>query len=59
MAKFLPGKPPKGPRKAPHISTEDVRAGSTPHIVRYVLAFSLLLAVLAMSAVWIIPAVAR
>jgi hypothetical protein len=32
----------------PHISTEDARAGSTPHIVRYVLGISLALVVIAM-----------
>ncbi len=31
-----------------HKSAEDARAGSTPHIVRYVLTVSLALAVLAM-----------
>ncbi len=31
-----------------HKSTDDARAGSTPHIVRYVLSVSLGLAVLAM-----------
>ncbi len=31
-----------------HKSTDDARAGSTPHIVRYVLTVSLALAVLAM-----------
>lgn len=31
-----------------HVSTDEARAGSTPHIVRYVLAFSLALAVIAM-----------
>ena len=56
MAKFIFGKQPDSPQKAPHISTDDVRGGSTPHIVRYMLAFSLLLAVFAMSAAWIIPA---
>ncbi|SCW88018.1 hypothetical protein SAMN02927924_03624 [Sphingobium faniae] len=34
--------------KEQHISTEKVRAGSTPHVVRYVLAISLALAVIAM-----------
>ncbi|WP_255210221.1 hypothetical protein [Sphingobium cloacae] len=34
--------------KEQHISAEDVRAGSTPHIVRYILGVSLALAVLAM-----------
>lgn len=31
-----------------HKSTDDARAGTTPHIVRYVLTVSLLLAILAM-----------
>lgn len=31
-----------------HISTEDARSGSTPHIVRYILGISLILAVLVM-----------
>lgn len=39
-----------------HIDSDDARAGSTPHIVRYVLGFSLALAVIAMTAVWLIPA---
>ncbi|MDY7098413.1 MAG: hypothetical protein SXU28_09780 [Pseudomonadota bacterium] len=39
-----------------HIEDDDARAASTPGILRYILGFSLLLAVIAMSAVWIIPA---
>lgn len=31
-----------------HITTEDARSGSTPHIVRYVLGISLLLAIIVM-----------
>ncbi|MEK7343871.1 MAG: hypothetical protein AABZ73_08625 [Pseudomonadota bacterium] len=31
-----------------HVSTDEARAGSTPHIVRYVLVISLALAVIAM-----------
>ncbi len=31
-----------------HIATEDARAGSTPHIVRYVLAISLVLVIVGM-----------
>lgn len=31
-----------------HIRTDQVRAGTTPHIVRYVLAISLALAIVAM-----------
>lgn len=31
-----------------HIAAEDARAGATPHVVRYVLAISLALAVIAM-----------
>ncbi len=34
-----------------HKSTDEARAGSTPHIVRYVLIMSLLLALLAMAVV--------
>lgn len=40
-----------------HIETNEARGGSTPHVVRWVLAISLTLAVIAMSAVWIIPAI--
>jgi hypothetical protein len=36
-----------------HITTNEARGGSTPHIVRYVLIISLLLAIGALSAVWI------
>lgn len=39
-----------------HLDTEEARAGSTPHIVRYVLIISLLLAIVAMSAIWITAA---
>ncbi|MEJ5978558.1 hypothetical protein WG901_18040 [Novosphingobium sp. PS1R-30] len=35
-----------------HINTEDARGGSTPHIVRYVLLISLVLVIVALSAVW-------
>ncbi len=35
-----------------HIDSEKARAGSTPHIVRYVLAISLFLAIAALSIVW-------
>ena len=35
-----------------HVSTENSRSGSTPHIVRYVLAISLLLTIVALSAIW-------
>lgn len=36
-----------------HVETDEARAASTPHIVRYVLAISLLLAIAALSAIWI------
>lgn len=36
-----------------HIDETAARAGSTPHIVRYVLIVSTVLAILALSAVWI------
>lgn len=39
-----------------HIEDDDARAASTPGVLRYVLAFSLLFAIVAMSLVWIIPA---
>jgi len=42
-----------------HIETNEARGGSTPNIMRWVLAISLALAVIAMSAVWIIPAITR
>ncbi|GGD30375.1 hypothetical protein [Croceicoccus pelagius] len=35
------------------VSTTEARAGSTPHIVRYVLIISLVLAAAAMTIVWI------
>lgn len=36
-----------------HITTEEARGGETPHIVRYVLAISLLFAIVALSYIWI------
>lgn len=36
-----------------HIHTEEARGGSTPHIVRYVLVISLVLAIAALSLIWI------
>ena len=38
------------------LQTDEARGGSTPHIVRYVLGFSLLIAIILLSLVWIIPA---
>lgn len=38
-----------------HYSEEQVTGGRQEHVVRWVLGISLLLIVLAMSAVWIIP----
>lgn len=35
-----------------HLTTDEARGGTTPHIVRYVLLFSLVLAILALSMVW-------
>lgn len=40
-----------------HVDTDEARGGSTPNIMRWVLAISLTLAVIAMSAVWIVPAI--
>ncbi len=39
-----------------HIEDDDARAASTPGILRYVLGISLFLAIVAMSLVWILPA---
>lgn len=36
-----------------HVETDEARSGSTPHIVRYVLAISLFLAIAALSLIWI------
>ncbi|MCB2047868.1 MAG: hypothetical protein KDE32_06520 [Novosphingobium sp.] len=36
-----------------HVNEDEARAGSTPHIVRYVLAISLILAIAALSLIWI------
>lgn len=35
------------------LSAEEARGGSTPHVVRYMLAIGLLLAIVALSAIWI------
>jgi hypothetical protein len=35
-----------------HVSTEEASGGTQPHILRYMLAASLLLAILALSAIW-------
>jgi hypothetical protein len=42
-----------------HITTDEARGGETGHGVRYVLGIGLFLAILAMSAIWIIPALTR
>jgi hypothetical protein len=39
-----------------HIETDDARAGQTPHVVRWMLGVSLALAVIAMTVVWLVPA---
>ena len=39
-----------------HITTDEARGGSTPHIVRYVLGISLVLAIAALSFIWIFGA---
>ncbi|WEK47931.1 MAG: hypothetical protein P0Y56_06440 [Candidatus Andeanibacterium colombiense] len=36
-----------------HLETDEARGGSTPHIVRYVLAVSLALAIIALAGVWL------
>lgn len=36
-----------------HIETDEARGGSTPHIMRYVLAISITLAIILLSITWI------
>ena len=40
-----------------HIETDEARGASTPHIVRYVLVISLLLAIGALTLIWVTGAV--
>ena len=42
-----------------HIETDRARSGYTPGIVRYVLAISLTLAIIALSAIWITGALTQ
>jgi hypothetical protein len=35
-----------------HVTTDEARGANTPHIVRYVLLISLLLVIIALSAIW-------
>ncbi len=42
-----------------HVTTNEARGGSTPHILRYMLMISLVLAIVAMSAIWITGALTR
>ena len=39
-----------------HIDTDEARAGSTPHITRWVLTFGLLGAIVLLTAIWVIGA---
>lgn len=36
-----------------HVNEDEARAGATPHIVRYILIISLILAIAALSLIWI------
>lgn len=42
-----------------HVNEEEASAGTQPHIVRYVLGFSLLLVTILMSVIWIVGSVTR
>jgi hypothetical protein len=42
-----------------HLDTREASGGDTPHIVRYVLAISLLLAIVALSVIWMTGAVSQ
>jgi len=44
---------------SPHYDSEQVTGARQEHVVRWVLLVSLLLAIVTMSAVWIIPALMR
>jgi len=35
-----------------HVTTDEARGGDTPHIVRYILLISIVLAIIALSAIW-------
>ena len=39
-----------------HIDSDDARAGSTNHVTRYVLVIGLILAIAALSAIWMVGA---
>lgn len=39
-----------------HIEDDEARAASTPGILRYILGISLVLAIVALSVIWIVPA---
>ena len=39
-----------------HIEDDEARAASTPGILRYILGISLILAIVALSVIWIVPA---
>jgi hypothetical protein len=39
-----------------HVTTEEARAGSTPHIVRYILGISLFLSIAGLFLVWLVGA---
>jgi hypothetical protein len=42
-----------------HLNPEEASGGTQPHIVRYILAISLVLAIILLSAVWITGAATR
>lgn len=42
-----------------HKDAESARAGSTPHVVRYVLATSLFLAVACLTVIWVLGALTK
>ena len=42
-----------------HIGTDEARSGETPHIARYILMISLVLAIIALSLIWITGAISQ
>lgn len=43
----------EAPRREVHIDKDEARAGSTPHVVRYVLIIGIALAIIALTVIWV------
>jgi len=49
----MPNDPTHGQQPSAHLSTEEARSATGLNVVRWILAISLVLAILALSAIWI------